>query len=89
MHPIETDLRQLRVSSTIARAKEANVTAVVTCSKAKKTLLTKPRKKLLTRMWMQCYRDWACRDRDLLGYDCNNDRVGLTQGDIGRHQLAS
>ena len=50
--------------------------------KAKKTLLTKPRKKLLTRMWMQCYRDWACRDRDLLGYDCNNDRVGLTQGDI-------
>ena len=31
--------------------------------KAKKTLLMKTRKKLLTRMWMQCYRDWTCRDR--------------------------
>ena len=41
--------------------------------KAKKTLLMKPRKKLLSRMWMQCY-----KDRAVFG----QDRVELTQADI-------
>ena len=41
--------------------------------KAKKTLLMKPRKKLLSRMWMQCY-----KDRAVFG----QARVELTQADI-------
>ena len=42
--------------------------------KAKKTLLTKPGKKLLNRIWMQCY-----KDRVVFG----QHRVELTQADIG------
>ena len=41
--------------------------------KAKKTLLQKPRKRLLARLWMQCY-----KDRTAFGHA----RVELTQADI-------
>ena len=42
--------------------------------RAKKTLLMQPRKKLLTRMWTQCYKDRAA---------FGQARVELTQADIG------